>query len=230
MTASTPKAVNECAFCGKPSPTTRDHIPPKNLFPIPRAADLITVPCCEECRLGWSADDEYFRLVVISACEGLRDERVERVNETVIRSLQRPKAEGFAQYVRQTLSDLEIVSKGGIYLGNVGGMAVDHKRVCRVAGRITRGLFWHEKRYPLPDGYEVKSCVGPADFGKILDELGSIPYADHRTVADNAFSYTFCHTDQDPNSMVWLYLLYDLFPFGGLITKKPKCESSEIEL
>jgi hypothetical protein len=45
---------------------TRDHIPPKNLFPRPRPSGLHTLPCCETCNNRASDDDEYFRLAVSS--------------------------------------------------------------------------------------------------------------------------------------------------------------------
>ena len=50
-----------CAYCGSPSPTTRDHIPPKGVFPSPRPDDLITVPSCAACNQGASGTDEFFR-------------------------------------------------------------------------------------------------------------------------------------------------------------------------
>jgi hypothetical protein len=60
--SSQPKKSGQCAYCGKKQPVTDDHIPPKNLFPKPRGSNLITVPCCEFCRKGWSENDEYFIL------------------------------------------------------------------------------------------------------------------------------------------------------------------------
>ena len=38
-----------CAYCGTALATTRDHIPPKSIFPSPRAADLITIPSGVSC-------------------------------------------------------------------------------------------------------------------------------------------------------------------------------------
>src|SRR4029453_234768 len=49
-----------CAYCEAPSPATRDHTPPKGIFPRPRPADLITVPACEPCNQGASVRDERF--------------------------------------------------------------------------------------------------------------------------------------------------------------------------
>src|SRR5437016_4846066 len=56
------KAVAICYLCRKRPGTTRDHVPPKNLFPRPRPSSLVTVPCCEKCNNRFSKHDEYFRL------------------------------------------------------------------------------------------------------------------------------------------------------------------------
>lgn len=53
-----------CIYCGREGPLTLDHIPPRALFAEPRPADLITVPSCQPCNVGFSKDDEYLRLVL----------------------------------------------------------------------------------------------------------------------------------------------------------------------
>ena len=58
----TSKGVAICYLCRKRTGTTRDHVPPKNLFPRPRPSNLITVPCCEKCNNRFSKHEEYFRL------------------------------------------------------------------------------------------------------------------------------------------------------------------------
>src|SRR6266404_1118580 len=53
-----------CYLCRSTQNLTRDHLPPKNLFPEPRPTNLITVPCCETCNKGFSNLDEQFRVFV----------------------------------------------------------------------------------------------------------------------------------------------------------------------
>ena len=49
-----------CIYCSTGAGTTRDHIPPRCFFAVmPNPA--ITVPCCEQCRLGDQRDDEFMR-------------------------------------------------------------------------------------------------------------------------------------------------------------------------
>jgi hypothetical protein len=51
-----------CYLCGVAGKLTRDHIPPKCLFPRPRPSNLLTLPCCHRCNNSASKDDEYLRL------------------------------------------------------------------------------------------------------------------------------------------------------------------------
>lgn len=48
---------------------TADHIPPKGLFPEPRPANLITVPCCYGCNQEHSGFDDQLRLLAASAIQ-----------------------------------------------------------------------------------------------------------------------------------------------------------------
>lgn len=54
---------NICYDCGKPldsNTLTKEHVPPKCLFPKGNKNSLITVPSCTEHNGGKSGDDEYF--------------------------------------------------------------------------------------------------------------------------------------------------------------------------
>lgn len=57
------KQAGPCFNCGAPS-ETRDHVPPKGVFPAPRPKQLITVPACRKCNNSTKLDDEYFRWFV----------------------------------------------------------------------------------------------------------------------------------------------------------------------
>lgn len=54
-----------CIYCSATNLIpTRDHVPPKCLFPKPRPLNLVTVPACPTCNQSFKLDDEYFRLMV----------------------------------------------------------------------------------------------------------------------------------------------------------------------
>ena len=49
-----------CIYCGNTEDLTKDHIPPKTLFPKPRPSNLITVPCCKNCNGSFSLEKDLF--------------------------------------------------------------------------------------------------------------------------------------------------------------------------
>ena len=215
------KFAEPCAYCGKGNPGTRDHIPPQNLFAPPRPSDLITVPCCEACRRGWSNDDEYFRLAIVSAAAFQGSDAADRANEAVLRSLTKPSKAGFSRFVRASLVHVDVRSEVGIFLGKAPALKLNKRRFDRVAERIIRGLFWHEKRHPVPDQYIVLNRQ--SNFEPAVKALGAGAslFVEPRHIAGGAFAYTYASSAEDPSSSAWLSMIYGVIPFVGY-TVKPK--------
>ena len=203
-----------CAYCGTSAPETNDHIPPKNLFPKPLPEDLLTVPCCERCRRGWSTDDEYFRLALLSSSNLADVPTVQPVIDSIFRSLRRPQARGLARLVETSLVEIEQRTKGGIVAGTVPAFKVQRPRLERVGARIIRGLYFEEFKQPLPTTHIAKASI--QQFG--LDHLSSIQgvkFAEVRSRAANSFHYTFATVPEDPLSSVWLLDFFDRLPMVG---------------
>lgn len=57
----------DCVYCGRTTDPTRDHVPPRAVFPKPRPKNLVTVPACRPCNSSAAADDEYFAAGVRAA-------------------------------------------------------------------------------------------------------------------------------------------------------------------
>lgn len=51
-----------CVLCGERNATTKEHVPPRSIFPKPRPSDLITVPACFNCNNDSSQTDESFKV------------------------------------------------------------------------------------------------------------------------------------------------------------------------
>lgn len=56
--------IRWCYLCRSTESLTKDHLPPKNLFPKPHPSNLISVPCCKTCNEKFSKLDEQFRVFV----------------------------------------------------------------------------------------------------------------------------------------------------------------------
>ena len=208
-----------CIYCGSKGSMTTDHIPPKNLFPEPRPSNMLTVPSCKKCNESFSKDDEYFRTVLVSCASVSLDPNAQAVNKKLIRSMIRPKAVAMASSIRNSLHVVDVISKGGIYLGISPAMEVSPDRINRVTNRIARGLFYIEHDYPVPIGYEVR-CV-------FNDDALSMPksFIDHWRkfwkppikIGNNVFTYSYALCVDDPNGMLFIYWFYGKLYFYGYI-------------
>jgi len=219
-----------CAYCGRARPETRDHVPPQNLFPKPRPSNMITVPCCEQCRDGWSDDDEYFRVAIVSAIGTHENPYAQEVYCALLRSISKPMKVGFASLVRESLMKVEVQTEAGLYLGVAPAIKVNKVRFDRVAQRIIRGLFFHEKGYPVPEGYEVGNRFYQFGFERMVKSLGNAPFAEQCVIGDSIFIYTFASCTDAPDCTVWLSVFFRGLPFIGYTTKPEEKSDRTLEL
>jgi hypothetical protein len=135
-----------CVYCGISGPLTKDHVPPKCLFPRPRPTDLITVPACETCNGSFSTDDEYFRIAMVAPATEHTDGA--RVWQEVRRRIRKqPK---LRQTLVQSITPIEVRTKAGLYLGTTKALSLSTPRIHAVLHRIIRGLLWHHYGVLLP--------------------------------------------------------------------------------
>ena len=145
-----------CTYCDQPA-TTRDHVPPKNLFEPPRP-QLITVPSCAACNKGASLDDEYFPTVV-ALRHDLDSPEGDWVRASAMRSFQRPQGRGLLSSLLLGAGTTEVTSPAGLYLGRATTYPVDNERLDRVVLRTTLGLLYDETGSKLPNGYAATAYL-----------------------------------------------------------------------
>jgi len=201
---------------------TVDHIPPKALFPEPRPSNMLTVPCCKNCNESFSKDDEYFRTILVSHASVSTDPNVQAVNKKLLRSMSRSEAATMASAICKSLHVVDVISRGGIYLGRSPAMKVNAGRINRVTDRIARGLFYITHNYPVPIEYEVM-CV-------FKDALFSLPeefitkwrgfWKQPVTIGKNVFSYSYALCVDDSNGMLFIYGFYANLWFYGYVSPK----------
>lgn len=144
-----------CAFCSKRKATTRDHIPPKCLYPesVRPGLNLITVPSCLECNNELSDDEEHFRNLIVTG--GGRNLVVDQLFKKVLRGLERAKSNYKLKDLLAAMQKRQLKMQDGrihdqylIYPDNA---------FWRVMSKIGRGLFYYHMHYPLPSDYKVES-------------------------------------------------------------------------
>ena len=156
MSNSNPR-IGICVYCGKDGPITDDHVPPKGIFAPPRPSNLITVPSCLECNSSASMDDEYFRIRVCLNDQARGHPDVNGNLPSVLKALTRPEASGLKQALLNDWRNVDVTTKGGIFLGRRTAFEVDMNRIARVVQRIVRGLYYHEVNTPLSGGVKIVS-------------------------------------------------------------------------
>src|SRR3972149_962327 len=183
----------DCYLWGRPA-TTRDHVPPKTLFPGPRPENLITLPSCERCNKAYSLDEEYFRNNVSMLSN---PEHAAPIWKAAHRSLKRsPKLDA------DTMRRLSVTDSAGIRLPV---LRYDAMRTNRVLVKIAHGLVYHHTGRRLPDS--VRTEAFPVeDVPNSLKEL--TPKLPFRGRWQGVFAYTGGMSADDPDTGVWLFAFY----------------------
>jgi hypothetical protein len=152
--------VEVCAYCGTEAPTTRDHIPPKGIFPDPRPADLITVASCARCNHGASADDDRFR-AYLSLHVGTDTVTTQRLWERAIRGIRRNR-----QLHSRLLQEMEptwLTTPSGVIQGRGVLGRWDSDAHDKTVERMIRGLYFRHYGEVLGTRAPASRLIGSKD-------------------------------------------------------------------
>jgi hypothetical protein len=216
-----------CAYCGAPA-TTRDHIPPKKLFPQPWTDDLITVPACGTCNNCSSSDDEHFIWMMTISVKAV-GEHADNARKQRFSTPTTPRRQRMAANVLQGLTRAAITTPAGLYLGHATLVDADLERVNRVLERIVRGLYFKELGVAVPANRSVRafpeSPTQPFEMEAMQPVIGYNP----RSVANGAFEYWYRPMDDDPQSVVILMRFFAGILAVGFVktTDVLRCEEAK---
>lgn len=217
--ANKKRKIGQCVHCGRTDYISDDHLPPQSLFPAPRPNNLITVPSCDGCNGGSSKDDEYFRLWLVSRDNAKGHLARDAVFPTMLRSLRRRAAAGFAKAFWSKLEPRERVTPSGIYADTGFLYEFDGRRIDKVAARITRRLLFHEKGYRLPDTHTVQPiCLFRLDdfepeLRQGVKEFVTALLASSPRSIGTVFRYWWLQSPDGPHRSVWLFEFYGRLEF-----------------
>lgn len=126
-----------CVFCGVQSKTTRDHIPPQNLFPKPRpnSINLLTVPSCFLCNNNSSNDDEYFLYFILMGLD--ENEGNKEFIKSTVKKLYGKK---FLYKLLNNFIDNYPIHENGIYTGSKTVWRFDRNRIKNVMDKIVKNI------------------------------------------------------------------------------------------
>jgi hypothetical protein len=216
-----------CAYCRKIKKSTGDHVPPKLLLEQPFPPNLLTVPACEDCNKSFKADDEYTRTVIGLDVRASQNSAAQYNLPAIIRSLQRPNAKGFAEYIARQTSATAILAPDGNPIGET--IDADRKRIDSTGAHIIRGLYFIEMKRPMPEhatlkvGSKAGLTSSHPDMLIIARAFSTMPDQRSRAIG-KAFSYAAAVGDA---VSFWLMLLYDYFFWAATIDERTENEQAD---
>lgn len=199
-----------CAYRGAPSPTTRDHIPPKGIFPAPRPADLITVPSCVPCNADASESDELFR-AYLSLHVGVSTATTRRLwDETALKGIRRNR--GLRNRLLRQTEPVWLTTPAGVIRGRAYRLLWDSDAHDKIIERLIRGLHFHHYREVLGGRVHVKAqwFRSPTQ-----DLLGATSECEQRSVGGGQFAYRFGRAIDAPLHSIWLFEFHGRHWAGG---------------
>src|SRR5262249_53663449 len=126
---------------------TKDHVPPTCMFlsPIPNDVQMITVPCCEECRNEQQGDDAVARNFLVSSLaaesRGLPEDECEKKRN---RSLERDRT--LFKQMNSAITSADVFLEGNVFLGTAPALNLDQPAMDKFFARLTRALHYKETR------------------------------------------------------------------------------------
>lgn len=199
--------MKNCYLCDSTDNITKDHIPPKNLFPSPKPTNLITVWCCKKCNEKFSLIDESFRVFTSSVINRSRSgewvwsnkvmdssfKRSPKLKQATIKSLIPVQAQINGMKVRQT------------------GMTYPVKKTKEYLVRLTKGFTKHfnpEIDYSQAR-FKVSNIIPSQQIVDMLDK--KFFYVEK---GDGVFRMWRMFVKDMGAKSVWVYVFYDGLMFS----------------
>lgn len=203
-----------CVICGIRPVTSRDHIPPRSIFPKPPPGDLITVPACDNCNNMSSGLDEEFKVAIgIQAGHGEEGERLffDQTRKTIAHN-QRLKKE-----LARSMRWVELQSLEGLFVGTAMAVLLNSQSYDTVINRIIRGLHWHHTGDILGDRVDIKVRWHRNLSRKIYEMTTNWSTG---IVGKGQFIYKYFVCDEIPMASIWVLQFFRCAWSSGTVMPK----------
>jgi hypothetical protein len=205
-----------CAYCGETRGLTKDHVPPRGVFPKPRSADLITVPCCGRCNQGFSRTDLLFR-TYLSAQIGITDGAAAELWQQMVESGLACDAT-VARELLGRMSSLLVTDAAGCLREIRTKLLWDSTVHDDTVSRIVRGLYFHHRKTRLPPAADLQVRWHGAKKPPLPEP--QLPW-EFRTVANGQFSYFFVAPPQTAPNSAWALCFHDKHWCSATVRSNP---------
>lgn len=135
-----------------------------------------------------------------------------QVLKSVHRSFAKPNKWRFNQALLESVSEIEVLTPAGLYLGQATTCRVSLDRLCRVIKRTTLGLYFAEFGVRLPDNHGCKvyaldgfDRTDPGLTARLKRVIGYASQGKLRVFGDEVF---MCFAREVRDATVWIHLVY----------------------
>lgn len=187
-----------CGFCGKEYATTKDHIPPKSIFPKPRPLDLITIPSCRKCNNGSAILDEKFKAYL-----GLHVAQSGETGKNFFNTSLRT--------IKYNLKLKREIFSNTKPIGNQVGVLWDSDAHDQTIEKVIRGLFYYHYGKVIGDKAKVD-----AHWYKNPPKLNFVP--NKESIAGGLFVYQHAKAEDTEFESIWLFEFYGGHYAGGSVS------------
>jgi hypothetical protein len=199
------KTPIQCYLCDAPA-ETRDHIPPKGLFPRPRPSNLHTLPCCEVCNDRASGDDEYFRLAASSLVN--RNAAGSKAwQRTVQSTLKKRRIGKLIDELHESIKPTQISTPfGSLDVVQIGARA---DVISRVLVRITKGFLY--LTHPEIDRSRLDFHITQIHQFKLesIVASGVAQAFTHYSIGEGVYRHWRALSADDIRKGLWVHMFYE---------------------
>jgi hypothetical protein len=203
-----------CYVCGEaltPENRSKDHVPPKGIFPRPFPANLITVSCCRNCNESYSKDEEFFRLIATLGINRTPEAEALYEQRTLPNTIKKSKLKNEIAHMMAT-SDIQWAEVNGV-MTPVSIMRVPTAPLKTVAGKVARGLIAH--LHPALATHRLHLDTYMPSSGKLLEVFAFL--AEDLTelrIGGSAFHAYHGVCADAPSVGVWLMTFHQRIPIA----------------
>jgi hypothetical protein len=203
-----------CGFCGE---ITRDHAPPKVVFPAPRPSNCITVPSCKECNSGMSdLDEDFGNFMALLAAQDSPEGK--KIWEDRLSGIKR-NTRNFNEIIANLRSH-PILDCDGLITGVQHLIPFTPNKFVPIYDKCFRALYFqkYNKIYPIELEFEY---FYPRDLTGQNEEL--LGYLFTRNIgANHVFYCGVARAEESEDAFVGLLLFYERLAVVGITTNLKK--------
>lgn len=194
-----------CYLCDKPGATTKDHIPPRGIFPNEIKGNLITVFAHHECAHEFDRLDEDFRQLLIAECsQTLIGRKV--WDEQLVDSWK--KNRGARQFLLDRLTVGYFEKPNSLETNKVDIILADKRIFEKQMKRFFRAFYFYHNKKCFPSEIELEfNKISYSTVEKSYKE--NIDNSSWVTVEKDVFRYLFRTAYDHPLACIAIFVFYE---------------------